>query len=191
MSNIKSVLRNYQKAAKTAQEKQRQARELYQPDAAERECARIAAWLDGERSKAQAAIDEDRKGRMKALDDWKRLDGSKLTDDVKLLDHNLVTVEQFSGMVEKYSENATMCAALARYAERRNADARKQAGAGTVPESLFPVGIVPTAEAKAQAISRTAAGAYSVIGLIDNGFSGFGGGADSPMVDTAIENFPA
>lgn len=189
MSNIKAVLRNYQKAAKTAQEKAKQARELYQPDAAERECTRIAAWLDGERAKAQAAIDEDRKGRMQALDDWKRLDGSKLTDDVKLLDNNLVTVEQFSGMVEKYRENATMCAALARYAERRNADAMKQKG--TVPEALYPVGIVPTAEAKAQAISRTAAGAYSVIGLIDNGFTGFGGGADSPMVDAAIENFPA
>lgn len=189
MSKIKDALKRYQAAAKNAQEKQKQARELYQPDAAERECARITAWLDGERARAQTVIDGERDAQMRALEAWNTMDGGKITDDVKLLDNNLVTVDQFPGMVDRYRDNATMCAALARYAERRNTEARKQAGFGNVPEALYPVGIIPTAASRAEAISKTAAGAYSVIGMIDNGFSGFGGSADSPMVTAAIDGF--
>lgn len=189
MSKIKDALKRYQAAAKTAQEKQRQARELYQPDAAERECSRIAAWLDGERNQAKAVIDSEQDTRLRDLDAWKRLDGGKITDDVKLLDNNLVTVDQFPALVDKYRDNATMCAALAGYANRRNADARKQAAAGTLPGGLYPVEIIPTAEARADAISKTAAGAYGVINMIDNGFTGFGGGADSPMVTAAVDGF--
>ena len=189
MSKIRDALKGYQAAARTAQQKKKQAIELYKADAAEQECARIAKWIDGERVKAQAVIDGERDAQMRALEAWNTMDGGKLTDDAKLLDSNLVTVGQFPGMVEKYRDNATMCAALARYAERRNAEARKQAGFGNVPEDLYPVGIIPTAASRAEAISKTAAGAYSVIGMIDNGFSGFGGSADSPMVTAAIDGF--
>ena len=200
MSKIKDALKRYQAAAKTAQEKQRQARELYQPDAAERECARIAAWLDGERTKAQTVIDEEKNRRTRELDQWARIDGNKLTADVELLRNDLVDADQFNDLVNRYQDNYTMLNALTKYAERRNAEIWKEhqksgnalTSAGIpgsdIPHGLYPVSSIPTVEEMTSRINKTAAGAYGVISMIDNGFIGYGG-ADSPMVTAAVDGF--
>lgn len=191
---IKNALQKYLASARMAQAKQDEARKIYQAEVADKECGRIAAWLDGEREAASQAIEAERNQRVRALDAWRKLDGDKLTSDIGLLNNDLISAEQFPEMVERYKDNWTMLSALSKYADRRNEQLRKEIGSGKssypdIDRKLFPAGIIPTPESKAEQINKTVAKAYSVIGMIDNGFMGYGGGANSPMVEAAVNGF--
>ena len=191
---IKEALQKYLASARMAQAKQEEAKRIYQEEVARQECKKISDWLDGEREAASFAIEAERNRRARALDAWKRLDGAKLTSDIGLLNNDLVTAEQFPEMVERYKDNWTMLSALSKYADRRNEQLRKEIGSGQssypgIDRKLFPVGIIPTPESKAEQINKTANTAYSVINMIDNGFMGYGGGANSPMVEAAVNGF--
>ena len=103
---------------------------------------------------------------------WGRMDTSKLTDDIKLLDAGIVDKGEFDRLKAKYSNNYTMLAALRRYGEKQNKEAGKEMqkngddyiGALTEP---FDVHDIPTTEEKMKKWEKTQASALDLLDAMD------------------------
>lgn len=182
---LQAILKNYQKSVRDARAKILEARKIYQPEEAKEREEKLLEHLEHERSNAMSAIQEEREKACQGVAKWGQLDGSKITADAKLLEHGLVTPDQFSQLVEKYQDNGTMCALLRNYAEQHNEQLRAKS------KDAFPAGIldtrtIPTQEDMTRAAEHDAKSALSIVGMIDGGFLG---GPDSAMVQAAIDNF--
>lgn len=185
---VYNALKTYREAARTAQSKIQAARDTYKPEAAETEINRLNERLQGEREKAIQVITKDRDTKLHAADEWGRLDGAKVTSDAKLLDAGIVDTAHYQEMIDRYKDNGTMLLILRQYGEERNQKLRANSK-DTIPEGLYPVESIPTLQEKRSKIEKGADSAIGVLNMIDNGFMGYGGGADSEMVGLAIENF--
>lgn len=182
-SKIKDILKQYQKAAKAAQTKVRHAGEVYTAEIATKEIEAIDKELGEERQQAIAEIEAVQAAAEKEIERWGRLDGSEITDDAKLLSFGIVTPDQFAVLVEKYKSNSTMSNILYEYGKNRNSKLVEGQG------EYFDTSHIPTVEKRMREVQHVTTRAISIIEMIDNGFMGYGGGADSEMVNAAIENF--
>lgn len=68
---------------------------------------------------ARYKIEKAKADALASIEAWARLDGSKLTDDARLLKYDLPPA-QFYELAKKYKNNGTMCFVLAQYAEKKN-----------------------------------------------------------------------
>jgi len=182
VDRMAAAVKKYYSEAQIAAEKMRRNNETYIKEAADKENERIKQQLQTVRQSAEDAIAEAQEsGKNEALK-WGELDGSKITDDARLLDFD-ISPEQYSKLVEKHRTNGTMLSLLKNYGDRQNEKYRQKEGkTGEMPKVYYPSGNIPTAEKKAEVYDKFAAGARLMLSQID-------GGTDSPMVKVAVENF--
>ena len=96
-----------------------------------------------------------------------------------------ISPAQFASLVERYRSNGTMSALLLQYGQRRNDEAAKNGAVGLGP---FDVSSIVTVEKKAGVYDRFAMSALDLISRVDQ-VDTFGGGVDSPMLQTSIDSF--
>lgn len=124
---IRNALKEYSKAKESSKKRVDMIREQYGDEAAAREQEVQDKRLADARDTASTIIEANHRNAVKHTEEWGRLDGSQLTDDLKLLDARLVDPGEFERMKNKYSVNNTMLAALKKYGDRENDLARKAA----------------------------------------------------------------
>ena len=182
---LQKALENYRNAAQRTATKIEECMQIYAPEAASIESERLKSELEKEKQKALDVIRAERASAEKEADEWGRMDGSRITDDVKLLDSGIITADQFAQLAEKYQDNGTMCQALRKYAERHNEQLRAQSREA-FPVGLIDLGQLPTMESRRAELTHDAKSAESILNMIDGGFLG---GPGSAMVDAAIAGF--
>lgn len=159
---IRDAVIAYQGIRKTADEKIKYIRDTYGDEAGDAEARIQGKRLEQERAKAEDAIKTAYRDGHMAASGWGTLDGSKLTDDTKLLDAGLVDAEAFNGMKVRYKDNSTMLAALRKYGETQNATAIKDGG---IP--AFETRDIPTAEAKMKKWDNLQTQAFEILDAMD------------------------
>lgn len=198
IQTMKNALTHYQKSVKTGLDKMEENTRLYKPEEAEKANAAIMARLEEEKKTVTDQIAEAQAAGQHDIDAWGKLDGSKITDDAKLLEHGAVNPEQFRTLVDKYQDNSTMLQLLANYADKQNEGSGgfsavwNYGGKGNDARSRqhFDTTGLPTVEAKRAAFKNAAASAFSLvdrIGTIEKGK--IGTGPDSPLVLSSLEQF--
>lgn len=132
IERIKGALYTYKQQRDIAEDRVQTIISDYGTEAGERERERQEKKLASYRADAERVINEECSFGIGEAERWGKLDGSKLTDDAKLLEADLADTETFERLKAKYADNATMLQALKRYGERKNEeDRREKAAAGT------------------------------------------------------------
>lgn len=169
IDDMKSALVTYKTAKQNAEKRLQEIRELYGDEAGEHESERQAKQLTAARERAEAAIREAYSEGVYLAEQWGKLDGARLTDDVKLLDAGLVDVDAFEALKTRHRDNATMLLALKKYGERMNAaaaqDDREKGGLGMA--APFNVGDITTGAEKVENWNRAKKQALGVLDMID------------------------
>lgn len=166
VQRMKTAIAGYCDKASAAAAEIERAYSLYQHEPAKREEQRIRDKLAKERAAAEAEIDAACNEALAGVKAWGKLDGAKMTDDVKLLDVG-VTPKQFSELVDKYQDNYTMLNALIRYADNANRTATKDAHG--IPETYYDTARIPTPEAKTARWEKVYNGARSMLSNLERG----------------------
>ena len=166
---IKNALKNYKAKRDAADERIKQIRETYGEEAAQHEAERQAKALQTARAEVESTIRAATGEGRKAAEAWGKMDGSKLTDDIKLLDAGLVDVQTFNDLKGRYKDNSTMLAALKKYADKQNAAAMKEAHEkGDLPlAEPYETRDIPTAEGKAKGWDKAQTGALDLLDCMD------------------------
>lgn len=171
--NMKNALNEYKKATEAAKQQIKFITDTYGKEAGEAEKEIQAKKLERARATAVDTITKAAGAGHKEAEAWGRLDGSKLTDDVKLLDAGLVDKAEFDRLKEKYSGNYTMLHALRKYGEKQNKEAgdkiRSSGGDGLEAALAEPYNVrdIPTAEDKPKRWEKTQAQALDLLDAMD------------------------
>lgn len=167
--NIKKALKAYKEKRDAADARIQQIRENYGEEAAQREADRQNKSLKAARAEVESTIRAATGEGRRAAEAWGRMDGSKLTDDIKLLDAGLVDVATFNELKGRYKDNATMLSALRKYADKQNAAAAKEASEkGDLPlAEPYETRDIPTAEGKAKSWDNAQRGAFDMLDAMD------------------------
>lgn len=197
---MKTAVEDYRAAVKKAHGLIAENDRLYKPEEAERANAAVLDKLKKDRDAALEAIWAAQDAGRSEAESWGQLDGSKITDDAKLLDAGAVNAEQFKSLVRKYQGNATMLTLLGKYAEKQNGGnggfnaVWGYGGKGNAARSAehFDTTGLPTIAGKKAVFDRWAKTAIDLTERIGNREPGkMGMGPDSPIVTTALEKFAA
>lgn len=166
---IKNALKAYKDKRETADARIKNIRDNYGEEAAQREAERQNKALKQARAEAESTIRAAHGEGRRAAESWGKLDGSKLTDDIKLLDAGLVDVAAFKDLKERYKDNSSMLAALKKYADKQNAAAAKEArDKGDLPlVEPFETRDIPTAEGKAKGWDKARDSALDMLDIMD------------------------
>lgn len=127
LKQTKETILDYLGKAQQTAAKIQEGYSIYQKEAMEREEKRLLDELAKERKATEAKLDGIYQEASTSAREWGKLDGAKLTADTQLLQGQGVTPEQFTELVERYSDNYTMLDALRKYGESRNKEAVKEA----------------------------------------------------------------
>ena len=134
--NMKNALIGYKDLRDKANAQIKSITDTYGKEAGEAETRIQNKKLESARAAAVDTITKAGSAGYKEAEAWGRMDGSKLTDDVKLLDNDLVDSTEFDRLKDKYKDNATMLAVLKKYGERQNNSSVKKAGSFEVRDIL-------------------------------------------------------
>ena len=172
IETMKGALYTYKKQREAADERIAWITETYGKEAGEAERNIQEKKTAQARAAAEKAIKDAGAAGLAAAEAWGRMDGSKLTDDVKLLDAGLVDKAEFDRLKGKYNGNATMLAALRKYADKQNAAAAEEArksGEGFAAAMTMPYDTrdMPTAEGKQNNWKKTQALALDLLDVMD------------------------
>ena len=169
IDDMKSALVTYKTAKQNAEKRLQEIRELYGDEAGQHESERQAKQLTAARERAEAAIREAYSEGVYLAEQWGKLDGARLTDDVKLLDAGLVDAEAFEALKTRHRDNATMLLALKKYGERMNAAAaQERAKTGELPiAEPYNVRDITTGAEKVENWNRAKKQALGVLDMID------------------------
>lgn len=160
--NIKNAVNDYKKATEAAKQKIDYITATYGPTAGEAETEIQAEKLEKARAAAEDTIIKAARSGYKEVEAWERMDGSKLTDDIRLMDAGLVDHGEFNRLKVKYRDNSTMLAALKQYGDKQNATAIKDGG---LP--AFETRDIPTAEGKRKQWENAQTQALDMLDMLD------------------------
>ena len=195
---IRNALKEYSTTKDAATKRVETIREQYGDEAAARERETQNKRLASARENAESVIRANYRAAVEHTEKWGRLDGSQLTDDVKLLDAGLVDPEEFDRMKAKYSVNNTMLAALKKYGDKQNDLARKAAAdSGKIPlGDVYNVKDIPTTAERVQNWDKLNNKALDTLDAIDGKgrysdpwAQAFGKGIYTETVDTFGDEF--
>lgn len=121
---IYDTVKSYIESISALDEKEREINKQVQMET----LARVTAEQQREELKAQRSaayteaiqeIELIRRSHSEAVDKWNELDGSKLSDDAKLLEMNIpMNQVQFQQLCTKHKDNSLMLSLLCQYADR-------------------------------------------------------------------------
>jgi hypothetical protein len=196
VQTMKNALGNYHKSVKAGLAKMEENNRLYRPEEAKKANATVLSRIEEEQNTAKRIIAEAREAGMREAGEWGKLDGSKITDDSKLLFAETVTPDQFRELVQKYQNNSTMLQLLSDYAEKKNeasggfSAAWNYDGQSTGKRQHFDTSGIPTADKKKHSFDLYAAQASNLVDRIGNLEKGkMGAGPESPFIMSEIENY--
>lgn len=170
IETMKKAIKNYKDLQTAAAERVKSITDTYGQEAGKREQDRQDKQLKQARATAEKAIREAGAEGLAAAERWGRLDGSRLTDDIKLLDAGLVSAADFEKLKARHADNATMLEALRKYGEKQNAAAAADAnekGEKFVMETPYNVQDIPTAEGKQETWRKVQAQAIDMLDMVD------------------------
>ena len=147
-NNIRNALKTYKTTVDQAKSRLEQVKRDFGDEAEARERERLEAGLKSAREQAESVIRNSHREAVENTMKWGQLDGTKLTDDHKLLTAGLVDPAEFDRLKAKYHDNATMLKALKKYGEQENgklAEKAKANGENLVMDS-FNVKDITTAD---------------------------------------------
>lgn len=200
IESMKNAITNYRKTVRAAAAKIEENTRLYRPEEAEKANTAILGKLKEDRDAVKGIISEAHDAGLKDAEAWGQLDGSKITDDKKLLDAGIINPNQFRDLVQKYQNNSTMLQILAKYAEEHNKESHSFSaiwdfgGKGNAARASqhFDATGIPTVKSRQAIIDRAAAQATGMIDRISDLTPGkMGCGPDSAFLDTELEKFGA
>ena len=185
---MKKAVQGYYSALVATDAKMRHNSEVYQPEAARSENQRLQADIDNHRMSAEAEIRAAIAEGQKSIDAWMNPDGTKLTADADLLKYG-VSVDDFRKLVQKYRDNYSMSQLLQRYGDAENKRMHESAErTGKMPETLYPVWEVRSAENRKAAYEKIGIGALQLIAAMHERPS-FGTGLQSESLKQSVEMF--
>ena len=160
----------------------RQINDEMKPEIAKERVSQIRANLSSARA---AALDQimaaAKKGKADA-EAWGSLNPSDLTDDAKLLQSGIrITQKEYDALCQKYQNNGSMSRVLSEYADQRNRE-NTDGLSGVMYKTQLA-----TVESKSQRWDKLQHSAENILVNIDG--SGFGRGADNPIVTESVEQF--
>ena len=166
---IRNTLKMYKEKRDAANAKVDRIREDYGEEAAKKELERQNNLLKASRAAAESAIRAAAGDARRDAEAWGKMDGSKLTDDIKLLDAGLVDAATFHDLKERYKDNGTMLAALKKYGDKKNAEAMKEAHdkGGIALAAPYDVRDIPTVEEKTQVWDKAQNHAFDMLDAMD------------------------
>lgn len=166
IQKMKEAITNYLGSVQATQKKIEEGYGLYLPEAAQKEEERLLGEQAKKRKAAEDAIEAAYNEGSKPARNWGRLDGSKITEDARLLDGPGVTPKQFDELVERYSDNYTMLDRLRGYGEARNAEAVKS-GNGSVTFGPYNVASIPDPNSRVEVWNLARAQAHGFLDIAD------------------------
>lgn len=182
LRKMRAALSNYHKAVKAADRQIRQINDELKPDLAKERTAQIRDNLASARAAAIDQITAAAKSGRAEAEKWGTLNPSDLTSDVKLLQSGIrLSQKEFDDLCQKYQNNGSMSRVLSEYADQRNRE-NTEGLSGVMYKTQLA-----TVESKAQRWDKLKQSAEMVMGSIDG--SGFGRGADNPLVSESVEKF--
>lgn len=151
ITRMKNALQQFQQAAKKAADEIARNNEIYRHDAALEANKAVAAKRTEVKDAARAEIEAAAAAGKAKAETWARLDGSKITDDAKLLQFGM-TPAQFSELAARNKNNGTMIALFMQYGREQN----EKTGASLYnhPEKRYPVEALPSLEKKIDAYEK-------------------------------------
>ena len=169
--NMKTALTNYKQATDNAKQMVKFITDTYGKEAGEAEAKMQAKKLEKARAESVDMITKAGAAGYRGAESWGRMDSSKLTDDIRLLDAGVVDKGEFNRLKEKYSNNSTMLAALLRYGEKHNKESGEvlkngdfYTGALVEP---FDIKDIPTTEEKMKKWEKAQATALDLLDAMD------------------------
>lgn len=167
---MKQAFKDYQKAIKTAAQAVDYARENYGNEGAEWEEKRQEEKVKQARTRAENTINSAYAEGREYTERWATIDGSRLTDDLKLFDAGMVTPDVFEQLKARYKDNATMSAALKAHGEKLNAKAAEDAaaGGGLVMAEPYNVRDIVTGEIAIERMDKMQKRAIDILDMIDH-----------------------
>lgn len=159
--NIRTALNDYKQATEKAKQQISFITTTYGKEAGEAETEIQAKKLEKARSAAVDTITKAGDAGYREVETWERMDSSKLTDDIKLLDAGIVDHGEFDRLKAKYRDNSTMLAALRKYGEKQNSENHSD---GFIPFNLRDI---PTAEGKRKQWKNAQAQALDLLDAMD------------------------
>lgn len=169
IDDMKNALYSYRTTKLEAEKKVKETRDLYGDEAGDRERERQEKQLSVARERAEGAIREAYSEGVYMAEQWGKLDGSQLTDDMKLLDAGMVDVDAFDKLKERHSDNATMLLALKKYGERMNDMAahldREKGGMGM--SAPYDISDIVTGEERVKNWKNARESALGMLDMID------------------------
>ena len=171
IDDMKKALTGYKTAKQDVEKRLQEIELLYGKEAAQHESERQAKQLAGARERAEASIRSAYGEGVRLAEQWGKLDGGRLTDDVKLLDAGLVDSDAFEGLKTRYADNATMLLALKKYGEKQNAAAvaERQAKGDSLAQMEVPYNVrdIVTGADKVNNWKQAQKQALDVLDMID------------------------
>lgn len=163
---MRDVVQRFAGEAKALEAKKKQNSETYLPDVAASENEKIDERRKDMLYRAMDTLDEiERKARADAFL-FGKLDGAKISDDIKLLQSGIkLNTADINGLIEKHRDNGTMLRAIEDYAT----------------ENKIPRNFIPSAASKEKAWGTIANTGRTLLQTIDHTPEG------GPMQDKAIE----
>lgn len=179
ITRMKNALQQFQQAAKKAADEIARNNEIYQHDAALEANKAVAAKRTEVKDAAHAEIEAAAAAGKAKAETWARLDGSKITDDAKLLQFGM-TPAQFSELAARNKNNGTMITLLAQYGKEQN----EKTGASLYnhPEKHYPVEALPSLEKKIDAYEKYRGYALRLLNNVEEH-------PELPGIISEIENF--
>ena len=168
LQEMRTAIQAYHKTVKDLAVRYENAKQIYVPEALEKEKELIDQKRNQARATATEAIRKARDEAIQGVKDWGTVHGGKLTDDVKLLEVG-VTPEQFDSLVDRYKDNYSMLQALSNYGNRQNRQIEKEnAGKGFMPETRYSVERIPDLDSMTTRWEKLGESAVSTLRNLDS-----------------------
>lgn len=121
LSEMRNALSSYYTSAQALMTQKQKNSEIYQAEVAEEQNRGIDAKLSQLYADTWKKLQDTQAAGIAQAEKWGELDGSKITDDLRLLGgHFELKKPQVEAMVEKYRGNGTMMEAIGKYAREHN-----------------------------------------------------------------------
>ena len=117
LNEMRNALSSYAASAQALMAQKQKNAETYQAEVAEEQNRGIDSKLSQLYADTWKKLQAAQAAGIAQAEKWGELDGSKITDDIKLLGgHFELKKPQVEALVAKYRDNGTMCEAIAKYA---------------------------------------------------------------------------
>lgn len=121
LSQMRDALSTYFTTVQALMEQKQKNAETYQAEVAEEQNRGIDAKLSQLYADTWRKLQDAQAAGIAQAEKWGELDGSKITDDLRLLGgHFELKKTQVESLVKKYRDNGTMTEAIAKYAQDHN-----------------------------------------------------------------------